>query len=910
MLALTDKQWSQLSGLLDTVLDLPHAERAAWIARLESTDPHMAALVATSLEAHASDGFSGFLEGISPASTEVLSTATLAGRHIGPYVIDSEIGRGGMGSVWRARRADGRYDGTVAIKFVHPSWIGKAGEQRFQQEGRVLARLNQPNIARLLDAGVLDGTQPYLVLEYVEGESLDVYCERQRLSLRARIELFLSVLQAVAHAHVNLIVHRDIKPGNVLVTPEGVVKLLDFGIAKLIDEDANRAPLTQLNAVALTPQYAAPEQLLGQPITTATDVYALGLMLYLLLTGKHAAGDASRLNAELIKSVLTVDAPRASRAASLASIDGRLLAGDLDNILHKATKKAPTERYASAAAFADDLRRFLANEPVSARPDTVAYRTSKFVRRHRLGTALAGITLAALTASVIISAIETRLASQAAVNAVAERARADTAARRAEEQRDLAFAGIARSQDITELTSFLLGEALPDDRPELTTEVLLRGVSMVRGAKSIPADRRAQMLEMIGIHFENIRDYSHAVQTFTEAHALALEGSDPGARASTSCHLASVTAAQDNDAGAVAAIDRALAALPDEPRYADPQIVCHLSKSSVYRMQGGPLLEEIEAAARKLPDLQVPNHDLEAAVLALLTGAYANDMRVPEAMHAFEQEEKLLEDTGSTHLRAAVVHFINEGMFFWKIGRPLDARANLERSQQINRERGTVAVDDAVSLVLKARVAGQLGDAQAAVLGFEHALKVARALGDVPVETVAIGEAVPMLIEGHEFARAERALPAAERVLHTRYGPDHWMFGVLRMQSALLAEHRGDSASAQRLADEAIALFDAGSAKTTYQLPITLVQRAGIEQRAGRYDAARADAERAIAIYDSHFGKDIRSASIGDALTALADALKASGNVDGARARFALAALHYESSLGPDHARTRASRGH
>jgi tetratricopeptide (TPR) repeat protein len=279
-------------------------------------------------------------------------------------------------------------------------------------------------------------------------------------------------------------------------------------------------------------------------------------------------------------------------------------------------------------------------------------------------------------------------------------------------------------------------------------------------------------------------------------------------------------------------------------------------------------------------------------------------------MSAFEREERLLEATGEAHMRSAVVHFANEGMFFWKIGRPLDARAKLERSQQINRERGTVVVDDAVSLVLKARIALQLREVQPAVAGFEQARRRALALGDVPAETVAIGEEVPALIEGRQFERAERALPAAERVLHTRYASDHWMFGVLRMQAALLAEQRGDSTLAQRLADEAIALFDAGSARTTYQMPITLIQRAGIEQRAGRYDAARADAERAVAFYDSHFGNGIRSASFGDALMALAGALKAGGDGAGARARMALAAIHYDSSLGPQDARTRAARAH
>ena len=198
-----------------------------------------------------------------------------------------------MGSVWRARRIDGRYEGTVAIKFVHAYWLGHASEERFRSEGRLLARLDHPNIARLIDAGVFEETQPYLVLEYVEGEPIDEYCQRQQLDVAARVALFQGVLAAVGHAHSHLIIHRDLKPSNILVTRDGAVKLLDFGVAKLLTEESGIA-LTKTSA-ALTPQYAAPEQLLGQPVTTATDVYALGLVLFLLLTGEHPFPAAATL---------------------------------------------------------------------------------------------------------------------------------------------------------------------------------------------------------------------------------------------------------------------------------------------------------------------------------------------------------------------------------------------------------------------------------------------------------------------------------------------------------------------------------------------------------------------------------------------------------------------------------------
>jgi serine/threonine protein kinase len=900
MPSLTDMQWLQLSALLTEALDLPETGRHAWLGALRARDPQMASLVVRSLDARGSEGFSTFLSGLAPGLAETLTSATLTGRQIGAYVIDAEVGHGGMGSVWRAHRTDGRFDATVAIKFVHVSWIGKGGDQRFRQEGSVLARLSHPNIARILDAGVLDGSQPYLVLEYVEGESIDIYCEHLKLSARERIRVFLSVLQAVAHAHANLIVHRDIKPSNVLVTHEGVVKLLDFGIAKLLDDDPNSAPLTRMSAVALTPQYSAPEQLLGNPVTTATDVYALGLMLYLLLTGREPTATAGNSRADLIQAVLTTDPPRASLAASLPAIDGRSLVGDLDNILHKALKKAPAERYESAAAFAEDLRRYLESEPVRARPDTVAYRTRKFIARHRVGTALATVAVIALSASVVLSAAQAR-------RAIAESARADEAARRAQEQRDLALEGVGEAQDLAQLTTFLLGEALPDDRPDFTGKVLLRGLNMVRAATTVPLSRRAAMLEEIGVRFENNRDYEHAAQVFGEAHRLALQGSDPGLKSLTACHLGLINADQGNVAAGASVINQALAGIPNEKRYANPRIVCYLAKSQVDRQAGKSEIEALETAKRYLADLMVPDWGLESVLLTILSGAYANEMRVPDALRTYARRQQILEQSGLIQSRDAVVLFSDQTVLAWKIGRPLDATRHLSRSQELNRERGTLNVDDTVALLLKARIAAQLGDNSGAVGGYGNAIQSARRQGDVPVENIALGEQVSALVKGSDYARAEQALAEAERILSTRLPHEHWIFGLLRMQSALLAEHRGDKGGAQRLADEAVALFESIPTRS-YQFPIALVQRAGLEQRAGRYPAALADATRALKIYDRTFGDSVRSASVGDAWMAAGLASAATGDNQSARQRFAYAADHYESSLGPDHAKTQTAR--
>jgi len=318
-----------------------------------------------------------------------------------------------MGSVWLARRSDGRFERQAAVKFVNIALAGRATEERFKREGSILGRLTHPHIADLLDAGVSPDGQPYLILEYVDGEAIDRYCDEHKLDVEARVCLFLDVLAAVAHAHANLIVHRDIKPSNVLVTTGGEVKLLDFGIAKLLEGEGQTGAATMLThegGSALTPQYAAPEQLTGQPVTTATDVYALGVLLYLLLCGRHPAGSGLHSPAELVKAVLDREPPHASDATTadnsklIAERRGatpdklrRELFGDLDTIVGKALKKDPQERYASVTGFADDLQRYLKHEPISARPDALAYRTAKFLRRNR--------TVVALTATAIVLVI-------------------------------------------------------------------------------------------------------------------------------------------------------------------------------------------------------------------------------------------------------------------------------------------------------------------------------------------------------------------------------------------------------------------------------------------------------------------------------------------------------------------------
>jgi serine/threonine protein kinase/tetratricopeptide (TPR) repeat protein len=422
------KLWQTLSPYLDQALEMDDTGRTAWLASIREENPSLARDLETLLDDYRVLRQEGFLE--MPSSMVPLQS-TIAGQTIGAYQLIEPIGQGGMGSVWLARRSDGRFERQAAVKFLNIALAGGAGEERFKREGTILGRLADPHIAQLLDAGVSASGQPYLVLEHVPGEPIDRYCDSNALDIESRVRLFLDVLAAVAHAHANLIVHRDIKPSNVLVSADGQVKLLDFGIAKLLENEnqPNAATMLTRNAGAvMTLLYAAPEQLTGGTITTATDVYALGVLLYVLLTGQHPSGPGSHSSAEVIKSIIDAEQARASdaivrvppnAATEVATIRGttpdklrRQLREDLDTIVAKALKKDPRERYTTVTAMSEDLGRYLKHEPIAARPDTISYRAAKFVRRNRTAVVLAALVLIATIGGLVGTMIQARTANR------------------------------------------------------------------------------------------------------------------------------------------------------------------------------------------------------------------------------------------------------------------------------------------------------------------------------------------------------------------------------------------------------------------------------------------------------------------------------------------------------------------
>jgi serine/threonine-protein kinase len=543
MAGIDKAQWEFISPLLDELLELDPGQQSVRLETLRRDDPQLAETVTRLLEQQTEVEREAFLHGvIDVGGLERVDASELAGQVVGKYTLERLLGQGGMGSVWLARRTDGRYEGVAALKLLNLALVSRGGAQRFQREGNILARLTHPNIARLIDAGVAKG-QPYLVLEYVEGEAIDRWCDAQALGVDARVRLFMDVLAAVAHAHNNLTLHRDLKPSNILVDREGRVKLLDFGIAKLIEDrerPAAATELTQLAGRAFTPEYGAPEQVQGGDVTTATDVYSLGVLLYVLLGGQHPTATENTAAVEQLRAVLETEPRRLSDVAMRTSAEAagarsatplrlaRDLRGDLDNIVAKALKKAPAERYQSAAAFADDLRRYLNDQPVLARPDTVGYRVGKFVRRYRLAVGAASATLLALTAGVVGTTWQ-------AVEARRAQALAEANAAEARQQREVAQFETRFARANHEFVSQLFGDAMRGGESSEMRARLDRARELLRRRYADDPIVHALLLFQLAGRYAELGELKEEMDVLQEVERLSERADDPSVRATMAC---------------------------------------------------------------------------------------------------------------------------------------------------------------------------------------------------------------------------------------------------------------------------------------------------------------------------------------------------------------------------------------
>jgi eukaryotic-like serine/threonine-protein kinase len=417
----TPERWKKVEAVFEQAAQVPEQERSAFLERTCNGDAELRREVESLLNSHAQAGT--FMEKrslfFSSEMAEKVVAAVAPGQLIGAYRIVREIGRGGMGAVYLAERADEQYQKQVAIKLIKRGTDTESVLRHFRNERQILASFDHPNIARLFDGGTTKDGLPYFVMEYIEGIAIDQYCEKQPLAINQRLKLFLQVCAAVSYAHRHTVIHRDIKPSNILVTSDGVPKLLDFGIAKVLQASDGAASLMTFTGVRpMTPEYASPEQVRGELVTTASDVYSLGVALYELLTGTSPYRFTSHAPRDVERAITEQEPIRPSTATGLhhnqhGELGNRkLLRGDLDNILLMALRKEPARRYQTVDQFAEDIRRHLESRPVLARKDTIGYRTRKFVRRNKAATLAATLVFLSLVAGLIATTWEANRAKR------------------------------------------------------------------------------------------------------------------------------------------------------------------------------------------------------------------------------------------------------------------------------------------------------------------------------------------------------------------------------------------------------------------------------------------------------------------------------------------------------------------
>ncbi|HEX6738252.1 MAG TPA: serine/threonine-protein kinase [Vicinamibacteria bacterium] len=911
-------RWRVLSPILDEAMEQHGLAREAWLASLRARDRDLAAEVQSLLDELGRVEQEGFLEQ-SPALAR--GPATLAGQRVGAYTLTRQIGQGGMGGVWLAERSDGRYQGVAAVKLLNASLIGHEAEARFRREGNILARLRHPHIAQLLDSGVSPWGQPYLVLEHVDGERIDAYCDRLRLGVEARARLLLEVLSAVSRAHANLVVHRDLKPSNVLVDRQGAVKLLDFGIAKLMEQEGGERPtqLTGMGEAVLTPEYAAPEQLTGGAVTTATDVYALGVLLYVLLSGRHPAGGQARAPADLVRAIVENEPPRLSlltgepEATAVAELRGTTprklksaLAGDLDTIVAAALRKRPEERYPSAEALAADLRRYLAHQPVHARPDAITYRTVKFVRRNRAAAGMAALAAAAVTAGLFGTISQAGRARRQAQLAEQNSRRAVEEAAATREQRDFALGQLARAEAINDLNQLVVADIAPSER-RFASDLLARARRIVESREGEAADIRVEMLLGVGFLYQSRTEDGLAREVMTQAYDLAQRLPDPSLRAKAACSLASAVLFAGEVDRAERLIQEGQQALPAGPQYAFQRLGCLVDGSRVARERGDVRqgIERAEAASDLLGQMRFSSKAWHAQVAHELAESYRVAGEHAKAIEAFEALHLLFTDLGVNDTRRASTLYNNWGLALQGLGRVLEAEEQYRRALRVDAGGAQRSASPAL-LINLSRALRELDHLPEAAALADRAYALARAAGDeIDTDTILVARASAYRQRG-KLDQAGALLRELEARVRRMQPPGHISHAILASEQAQLAQARGDLPAAALLADRAVALAEK-SARGVEYAPRLLQRRAELDLARGLMAQAEADAARALALWDA---RDASGPSAWKGLAQLARgrALASQGRADEARTAFAEARRHLEPTLGAGHWATRRAR--
>jgi serine/threonine-protein kinase len=869
--------WEAISALLDELLDLDDAQRSARLSQLRRESPPLADKVAELLAHHQAAQLEQFLDG---ALVNHSGIADLAGRTFGGYTLVRSLGQGGMGSVWLARRSDGRYEGYAAVKLLNLGALGRNGAERLRHEANALAKLSHPNITHIIDAGVAGG-QPYLVLEYVEGDPIDQWCDLQRLGVEARLRLFLQVLAAVSHAHGRLILHRDLKPSNILVARDGTAKLLDFGIAKLLEgEGQTGAPgeLTRMGGAAMTPEYAAPEQLLHTEVTTATDVYALGVLLYVLLVGKHPTASPTGTPIDRMQALVETEPEPPSDAATsgyaeVAMLRGtsaqqlsRVLRGDLDNIVAKALKKEPSERYATADAFAADIQHYLRHEPVSARADSRMYRMGKFVRRHRV--AVAGVSLIALLLVAGISGTTWQ-----AVEARRQRAVATSKAQESERQRDMARFQAQRAEASSEFMSLMLEEVGPGGRPLTPAELVDRGVQLLDRRYGEDPPFAARMLLQMSRRYMDLGNTQKQAEVLARALTIAQSHDDPDLLADVECTIVRT----DIDAGRYESAEQHMqSARSALARASNPdlstQVDClraqaevadarHDTDGAIQYLRNAQGLLEVSDETRGLP---------YHAVLTDLGGIFFRTSRFREALELNERTAAALDRNGrgGTVGRATVA--MNRASVLLRLGEVVQAEAAsrdaMQRSQRLNEDKPLMPA----YVVSYCIILNRLDRTAESIPRLRQASRELHDAGNANWELSANYHLARALMLAGSYDESQKLLEQVRDAWSKNPTPNKDRLADLARTRAEIELARGKLQEARTLIDSSLQQFGYPAAQPALNLTAALTTAARIYSGSGLQAEAEAFAAAALRISEGIARSPSQSADVGEALLALA----------------------------------------
>lgn len=885
------REWQRISPYLDQALELEAGERERWIEQLTVGEPDIAGWVRELLTQTDTLGGVGFLDQPLlerlPLDDGVLGERSMVGRRVGAYTIERLLDRGGMGEVWLASRSDGHFEGRCAIKLLDGSISHPRVAERFRREGQLLARLAHPNIARLLDAGTTEEGRQYLALEYVDGERIDHHCRTHDLSVQACVRLFLSVVSAVAHAHAKLIVHRDLKPSNVLVTRDAQVKLLDFGIAKLLSADSthNDAARTRLEELALTPEYAAPEQLLGDLPSTATDVYQLGMLLYVLLTGRHPLPSSSS-RAERVEAALHHRIPRASEFAAPGM--HKALRGDLDAILAKALRKDPNERYATAAALLEDLLRYLNHEPVSARRGAALYGARKFVGRHRLAVAVVGVALVGLCSALVF-------AVQQASQSSAQRDRAQLQANRAQAQ--IHFMSLMMSA---------IGEPRRPISPE---EMLDNGVKLLETQYADNPSFAVRELIHISGRYVYWNNHQREYDVLTKAESIAARSSNPLDLARVECNLSATELALGRVERAQQRLvqGRMALAAAREPEIAD-EADCLNAAASISRAQGDvrAAVRDFRTAATLFEEHGATENVRYAVLLDSLSEMYRleDDYKGSYQLSHRARLTKEQNGFGRTLGWAQTVH--DEAVALQALG---EVRAALEQEALLVQLEEQLRPSDGIPAdrsVAYAELLLRVDDESQALQWFDRALHASQSASPATIARAQAGRAHALLkLRQLDAAAAQLKIAAQAIGGDPRAFPQPYVQTTLAQVELMLAT--GDVAQARALGSALVVQCRDPKLGLMPYLGVALLgaSRAALH---GPSENAEALAQEALQLTRARARDAQLSADVGEASLVLAQARLARRDWTGALAMGQQASHIIARALGPEHSLCVAAR--